>query len=69
MGSEGNPEPTSSTEFSDNRWLSPRTLPLARPRELPVKTKNYLEFMSDKANIKIDVVSVGPKRDQTFFVN
>jgi adenylosuccinate synthase len=37
-------------------------------KELPKKTKNYLEFMSDKANIKIDIVSVGPKRDQTFFV-
>jgi adenylosuccinate synthase len=37
-------------------------------KELPEKTKNYLEFMSDKANIKIDIVSVGPKRDQTFFV-
>jgi adenylosuccinate synthase len=38
-------------------------------KDLPEKTKNYLEFMSDKANIKIDIVSVGPKRDQTFFVN
>ena len=38
-------------------------------KELPVKTRKYLDFMSDKANIKIDIVSVGPKRDQTFFVN
>jgi adenylosuccinate synthase len=37
-------------------------------KALPLKTKKYLEFMSDKANIKIDIVSVGPKRDQTFFV-
>ncbi|UCH64653.1 MAG: adenylosuccinate synthase [Ignavibacterium sp.] len=38
-------------------------------KNLPEKTKNYLDFMSDKANIKIDIVSVGPKRDQTFFIN
>jgi adenylosuccinate synthase len=38
-------------------------------KALPLKTKKYLEFMSDKANIKIDIVSVGPKRDQTLFVN
>jgi len=38
-------------------------------KALPVKTQKYLEFISDKANIKIDIISVGPKREQTFFVN
>ena len=37
--------------------------------ELPQKTKEYLEFISDQANIKIEIVSVGPKRRQTFIVN
>jgi len=37
--------------------------------ELPEKTKEYLNFISDSAGIKIDIVSVGPKRNQTFFVN
>ena len=35
--------------------------------ELPQKTKKYLEFISKQANIKIGIVSVGPKRKQTFF--
>ena len=38
-------------------------------KELPVKTKEYLEFIAEKSNIKIDIVSVGPKRNQTFYVN
>ncbi|MCH7965189.1 MAG: adenylosuccinate synthase [Bacteroidetes bacterium] len=37
--------------------------------ELPQKTKEYLEFISDQANIKIEIVSVGPKRRQTFSMN
>ena len=37
--------------------------------ELPPKTKEYLEFISDQANIKIEIVSVGPKRRQTFSMN
>ena len=36
---------------------------------LPVKTQKYLNFISDNANIKIDIISVGPKREQTIFVN
>ena len=35
--------------------------------ELPDKTKNYLNFISNKAGIKIDIISVGPKRKQTFY--
>ena len=34
--------------------------------DLPQKTKEYLEFISDQANIKIEIISVGPKRRQTF---
>ena len=37
--------------------------------ELPQKTKEYLEFISDQANIKIEIISVGPKRRQTFSMN
>lgn len=37
--------------------------------ELPQKTKKYLEFISDQANIKIEIISVGPKRRQTFSMN
>jgi adenylosuccinate synthase len=36
-------------------------------KELPDKTKDYLNFISDKAGIKIDIISVGPKRKQTFY--
>ncbi len=36
--------------------------------ELPSKTKQYLDFISKQAEIKIDIISVGPKRKQTFFV-
>ena len=38
-------------------------------QELPSRTKEYLNFISESAGIKIDIVSVGPKRNQTFFVN
>ncbi len=37
--------------------------------KLPQKTKEYLEFISDQANIKIEIISVGPKRRQTFSMN
>jgi adenylosuccinate synthase len=37
--------------------------------ELPAKTKEYLEFIAKHSGIKIDIISVGPKRKQTFFVN
>lgn len=36
--------------------------------ELPSKTRDYLDFISRAANIKINIISVGPKRNQTFFV-
>ena len=34
---------------------------------LPQKTKDYLGFISDMAKIKIKIISVEPKRAQTFF--
>jgi len=37
--------------------------------DLPQKTIEYLDFISLKSGIKIDIVSVGPKRKQTFYVN
>ncbi len=36
--------------------------------ELPEKTKEYLSFIANESGIKIKIVSVGPKRQQTFFV-
>lgn len=35
--------------------------------ELPVETKNYLEFICKKSGVKMEIISVGPKRDQTFY--
>jgi len=37
--------------------------------DLPNQTKEYLDFISQKAGMKIKIVSIGPKRDQTFFMN
>src|SRR3989304_756749 len=37
--------------------------------DLPSQTKENLDFISKKAGMKIKIVSVGPKRDQTFFTN
>lgn len=39
-----------------------------RYEDLPKKTIEYLNFISQKSGIKIDIVSVGPKRKQTFYV-
>lgn len=36
--------------------------------ELPEKTKEYLDFIAKHSGIKIEIISVGPKRKQTFFV-
>ena len=33
---------------------------------LPQKTKDYLGFIANAAGIKINIISVGPKREQTF---
>ena len=37
--------------------------------KLPEATKEYLKFISGEAGIKIDIISVGPKRKQTFYVD
>jgi len=36
--------------------------------DLPLNFKNYIEFLEDKLNLKIKIVSVGPDRKQTIFV-
>ncbi len=36
--------------------------------ELPENTKSYLNFIAKKSGIKIKIISVGPKRQQTFFI-
>lgn len=36
--------------------------------QLPSKTKEYLNFIAEHSGIKIDIISVGPKRKQTFYV-
>ena len=40
-----------------------------RYEDLPSKTLDYLDFISKHSGIKIDIVSVGPKRKQTFYVD
>ncbi len=35
--------------------------------QLPAKTKDYLNFIAKHSGIKIDIISVGPKRKQTFY--
>ena len=37
--------------------------------DLPDKTKKYLDFISETSGIKIDIISVGPKRKQTFYTS
>ncbi len=37
--------------------------------DLPEKAKKYIDFISEKAGMKVTIVSVGPNREQTFFVN
>jgi adenylosuccinate synthase len=36
--------------------------------QLPAKTKDYLSFIAKHSGIKIEIISVGPKRKQTFYV-
>ena len=36
--------------------------------DLPSEAKEYLEFIANHTGVKITLVSVGPKREQTFFV-
>jgi adenylosuccinate synthase len=36
--------------------------------DLPVETKNYLEFISRTCGFSINLISVGPKRDQTIIL-
>ncbi len=36
--------------------------------DLPSEAKEYLEFIANHTGIKITIVSVGPKRTQTFFI-
>ena len=37
--------------------------------ELPQATKDYLDLLSEESEIDINIISVGPKRAQTFFVS
>jgi adenylosuccinate synthase len=36
--------------------------------DLPDETKEYLLFLTKHAGIKIQIISIGPKREQTFFI-
>lgn len=36
--------------------------------DLPDKAKKFIDFISEKAGMKVAIVSVGPNREQTFFV-
>ena len=37
--------------------------------ELPVETREYLSFIANQSGFEIKIISVGPKRQQTFFVD
>jgi len=37
-------------------------------KDLPQQTRDYLDFIAKEANIKVEIISVGPKRKQTFYV-
>lgn len=37
--------------------------------DLPQKAKEYISFISEKAGMNVTIVSVGPNREQTFFVD
>ncbi|MEE9449387.1 MAG: adenylosuccinate synthase [Ignavibacteriaceae bacterium] len=36
---------------------------------LPAKTKEYLDYIAGQAGIKLDIISVGPKRRETIIIN
>ena len=36
-------------------------------KELPPKTKDYLDFISKESGVSVKIISVGPKRKQTFY--
>ncbi len=35
--------------------------------ELPSRTKDYLEFIAKESSVSVEIISVGPKRRQTFY--
>jgi adenylosuccinate synthase len=37
--------------------------------ELPGRTKEYLTFIANEAGVALEIISVGPKRQQTFFIS
>ncbi len=37
--------------------------------DLPAKTKEYLDYIAGQAGIKLDIISVGPKRRETIIIN
>ncbi len=37
--------------------------------ELPAKTKDYLNFISKESGVSVKIISVGPKRKQTFYTD
>jgi adenylosuccinate synthase len=49
-------------------WLQP-TFGLTEFSELPQKARDYLDFLSDQVGVKIAMVSTGPERHQTIWVN
>ena len=37
--------------------------------DLPGQTKDYLKFIAERSGIKLKIISVGPNRQQTFYVD
>jgi len=49
-------------------WQQP-TFGLKDYAQLPVKAKDYLRFLADEVGVDIAMVSTGPQRDQTIWLN
>ena len=49
-------------------WLTPTT-DARRPEDLPVAARRYIERLAEVSGARVDIVSVGPARDQTIWMN
>jgi adenylosuccinate synthase len=48
-------------------WKS-ETLGITKLEDLPVKAREYVDFLSNSIGVEIGLVSTGPERDQTIIV-
>jgi len=48
-------------------WKSP-TRGLTRYRDLPLRARDYLDFLSERTGVEIGCISTGPERDETILI-